>query len=302
VDGIFSLWSEPRPGRSPELSRLELVLLSLSVLEWRRWNGRAFLFCDHRYARYLERLKLIGLWDGVNEETIEYANSLDVNPQLFWTTGRLIAIANATIPFTSIDCDLIAWRTITTELAASEITFTHWESTEVSPWYPQPKDLNMPDAYHIDVWRDWSLKAANVSLAYFGSGVARDAYVNEALRFTVSNAAHPRAKLGILPELLFAEQRLLPLIAAELGIAARPVIDATWVPALGRFVEDDPRFGAWDPLRVVDQGTGITHAWFYKKLMATRRRRRLRFFSELTDRLRSDHPGTAEILGREGII
>ena len=302
VDGIFSLWSEPRRARWPRHSQLELVLLPLSVLEWRRWNGRAILFCDSRYARYLEGAGLLGLWDEVDTETIEKANLLDVNPDTFWSTGRLTAIAAAAIPFASVDCDLIAWRPLGREFAPGEIAFTHWESAQISPWYPDPVDLLAPDGYQIDTRRDWSLKAANVSLTYFGSVTVRDAYVSEALRFITGNPAVPVPSLGVAPELLFAEQRLLPVIAAEHGVPARPLMAATWVPNLHRFIDGDARFGALKLLQASSQCAGITHVWFFKKLLVSESGVLPRLLSDLTGKLRSDYPEAAEALARSGII
>jgi len=277
-------------------------LLALSVLEWRRWNGRALLFCDRRYARYFDRIGLMSLWDAVDEETIESANSLEINPASFWSIARLLAFAAAAIPFASIDCDLIVWRSLASEFKSGEIAFTHWESTAVSPWYPRPRDLSTPVTYRVDERRDWSLRAANVSLAYFGNGEVRDTYVSEALRFTVGNTAPPRPDLGVAPELLFAEQRLLPVVAAELGVAVKPFIEATYSPELEKFETHDPRFGKWEPPRVGDQSTGITHLWMYKRSLAPGSAALLSLEAELTARLRFDHPVAAEVLSRSGII
>jgi hypothetical protein len=303
VDGIYTLWAQPRPDARAELTRLELLLLVLSVLEWRRWNGPATLYCDQAYARYLDRIGLIDLWDRVDDGVLSSAIERD-DDQVgsFWTIGRTLAIATADVPFASVDCDLIAWRSLADTISGDGIAFTHWESTEVSPWYPHPGTLHTPESYDLDLRRDWTRRAANVSLAYFGSAAVRDAYVTEVLRFGLGNPAEVPNGLDVAPELLFADQRLLPVIAAEFGVPAVPVVDAVWSPRFDRFVQHDPRFGPWDPLAVADQPTGITHAWFHKNLLEPHDPRLIKLGDELTAKLWSDHTAVATALKAQSLI
>ncbi|KAA2265820.1 hypothetical protein F0L68_04490 [Solihabitans fulvus] len=300
MNGVFTLWSAPKRERSPEFSPLDLLLLTLSVREWQRWNGRAILYCDRWYADCLDRIGLLGLWDEVDSTTIEDASALDVDATTFWTAGRLLALADAAVPFVSLDCDLITWRGLAEDCLPGEIMVTHWESTEQSPWYPSPGELHRPVAYRFDARRDWSLRAANVSLAYFGSDAVRQAYVEEALRFMVGNPGRPRPELGVAPELLFAEQRLLPLIAGEHGVPVRALVNATWAPGQDRFIRHD-QAPVWEPLRVTGQHAGITHAWFYKARLQQHDPRRLRLRGELARRLQANYPDVADILARQPV-
>ena len=65
VDGVYTLWSLPRPRRRPRLPPLERLLLAVSVLQWRALHGRALLYCDSAYASYLQRGGLLDLFDNV---------------------------------------------------------------------------------------------------------------------------------------------------------------------------------------------------------------------------------------------
>jgi hypothetical protein len=294
MDGIYTLWSAPRPPGRPDLSRLELLLLTVSVLQWRRRNGRALLYCDEVYAHYLERLGLLALWDGVDTQTIAVARELRANPRVFFTLGRTVAIRVTPVPFVALDCDFIAWRSLACELAPGEIAFTHWESTQPSYWYPPPRFLCRPPSYEIDPGRNWALNAANVSLTYFGSEAVRDAYTNELVRFASGNPREPHPQNDATPELLFAEQRLLPVIAYEHGVPVRTLVSG--VSAGGGAV------GNWDPLAVADQPAGLTHGWWYKKWMTADDPRRIRLTRELTHALAVDFPAAAEHLTRLAVI
>jgi hypothetical protein len=272
------------------MTQLERLLFAVSVVKWRALNGRALLFCDGPYASYLEILGMTELFDEVDTTGMEAINNLDINPSTFWSLGRLAALSTVAVPFVSLDCDLVVWNAITNSLAPGGIAFTHWESTAVSAWYPPPRELRTPSDYQWRAWGKDELNAANVSLLYFGDEHARDNYVNEALRFTIGNPAQPRMDIGMAPELLYAEQRLLPLVARHGGITAAPIIDAIWEPALDRFSSHDPRFGEWDPLRVHHQAAGITHGWFHKSLLPVEDPRRIQLVADLTDILRPSHP------------
>jgi hypothetical protein len=272
------------------MTQLERLLLAVSVLQWQTLNGKAVLFCDSPYAYYLERVGLIELFDVIDTERMDAVNNLDIKPATFWSLGRFAALGAATVPFVSLDCDLVVWNRITDGLAAGGIAVTHWESTEASPWYPDPRELRAPSGYRWRPWAEGSLNAANVSLLYFGDECVRDSYVDEAFRFAIGNPAQPRQDIGVAPELLYAEQRLLPLIARRHGIAIVPLIDAVWSPAIDRFAVHDPRFGEWDPLRVRDQPAGITHGWFHKTLLAAKDPRRIQLVDDLTEILQSSQP------------
>lgn len=294
MDGVYTLWSAPRPPGRPDLSPLELLMLTTSVLQWRRWNGRALLFCDHVYARYLDELGLLPLWQGVDTQTIATAGELRANPGAFFSLGRTVAIMTMPVPFVALDCDFIAWRSLAGELAPGEIVFTHWESTQPSGWYPAPHDLCRPPGYEIDATRNWALPAANVSLTYFGNEAVRDAYTREVIRFANGNPREPLPDNNATPELVFAEQRLLPIVAYEHGVPVRSLVSGVYAGG--------PTVGDWDPIAVADQPAGFTHGWWYKKWMLAKDPRRIQLTRELTQALATDFPPAFEHLTRLGVI
>jgi len=298
TEGVFALWSAPRGTERPELSRLELLALCTSVAEWRRHSGPAMLYCDEPYARYLESLGLIGLWDNVDVSLFASMGSLDVDPAAYFSLARIHAVGAARIPFASIDCDLIVWRSLAREFETQGVVFTHWESTWPSVWYPPPHELRTPDGYTLDPRRNWTLNAANSSVLYFGAEAARvrDAYVEEATRFIVGNPGRSHYEVGLARELLFAEQRLIPVIAREHGLRPTPIINAVHSPLAGEFVTNDPRYGVWNNLHILNQPTGITHLWYHKRWRGDLRL--LGVERILTARLKSDHPHVADMVYR----
>jgi len=126
VDGVYTLWSRPRPRRRPHLSPLEGLLLAVSVLQWRELHGRALLYCDSAYANYLQRGGLLGLFDDVDTDEIDASHALDLNPGTFWSLARLLALRASRPPFVALDCDLIVWRDLTNVFDPARIVVTHW--------------------------------------------------------------------------------------------------------------------------------------------------------------------------------
>lgn len=304
MDGIYSLWAEPKPDGIAALTDLETLLLAVSVSEWQRLHGRAHLYCDNAYAEYLEKKDLLALWDSVDTETISRANRHNVNAKVFWTLGRLLALGTVRVPFVSLDCDLVLWRSFMSEFVEGEMAVTHWEATNDSPWYPAPHELTMPSTYQFRPQRSWSLAASNASVIYFGRGTesVRDTYVEETLRFITGNNARVMPKLGVAPEILYADQRLLPIIANEAGVPLRALINATWSPAKSKFVSHDPRYGEWEPIGSKEQPAGITHGWFHKHFLASDDVAYSRLISELSMNLWAYHPPVAETLTRNGVL
>jgi hypothetical protein len=294
MDGIYTLWSAPRPPGRPDLSPLELLMLTTSVLQWRRWNGRALLFCDEVYERYLDRLGLLPLWDEIDTQTIAVASELGANPRVFFPLGRTVAIRAVPVPFVALDCDFIVWRPLVQALVPGEIVFTHWELALPSQWYLPPRLLCRPLGYAIDPARNWRLNAANVSFTYFGNEAVRDAYTDELVRFASGNPREPHPQNDATPELLFAEQRLLPVVAYEHGAAMRTLVNGV--------SEGGPKVGDWDCLAVADQPAGFTHGWWFKKWLAADDPRRIRLHRELANALAADFPPAAEHLIRIGVI
>lgn len=304
MKGVHTLWSGPRAGVKVGLSQLEILLLASSVAEWRRWHGPAVLYCDGPFERYLEQIDLLELWDHIDLQTLNEPTPPEIDASTFWTYGRLLAISDVTPPFVSIDCDLVMWRNFKPTFAESDITFTHWEATNDSPWYPPTAHLSLPSSYRIDPSRDWTLRASNVSSAHFGERTARlrDRYVDEFLRVATNSSARSRPELGVAPELLFAEQRLLPILAAEEELTSRPLIDTTWSPRHDRFLADDSHQNPWNPLAVAEQPTGITHAWFHKRFMKSGDGVHDQMVLELSTCLVEEHPRIAERLISNGFL
>jgi hypothetical protein len=116
------------------------------------------------------------------------------------------------------------------------------------------------------------------------------------MRFAAGNPREPDPHNDATPELLFAEQRLLPVIAYEQRAKIRTLVHGISGNGAGT------RVGDWDCLGVADQPSGITHGWWFKKWMAADDPRRIRLTSELIHVLRTEFPDVAEHFARLGVI
>lgn len=74
---------------------MEMLALCMSVSEWRRHNGPAMLYCDEPYARYLEWLGLIDLWDNVDIQLFTSMRLANVDPESYFSLARILAVGAA---------------------------------------------------------------------------------------------------------------------------------------------------------------------------------------------------------------
>lgn len=214
MNGFYSLWTKPSAGgagREFAMQDHELACLLLSVAAYEEYNGRTRLYADKKAgAFFMER----GLEDIFSRGMVEFEVPEDIDPNVFWAAGKLCALKLEDMPSVMIDTDLIIWRSIGRHLRDKSVAVIHRE--ELNPAiYPDPGTFPVKNGYSYPKGWDFNIRPANTAMLYIRDKDFRDHYVKEALRF-MQNLGPSQDNLC---PMVFAEQRILPMCAAERGLS-----------------------------------------------------------------------------------
>ncbi|MDY3031357.1 MAG: DUF6734 family protein [Clostridia bacterium] len=269
MDGIHTNWTGPSRlrGGNFEIEDFELLTTILSALAWRRKNGTIKLCADETALEYYDKLGMLDIYNST--ETLEVDTEID--PKMFWAAGKLYALRNQTAPVAVIDTDFIVWEEILFA-GLGECTVIHFE--ELYPdVYPPQSFFNMSGEYK---WRelDWSLPACNTAFTVIKSQKFLEYYTESAIDF-MKKAKKTDDNLRYM---VFAEQRLINMCAAELGIEVR---------AFSRLE------------RLFHDGHGcFTHTWGMKQQMRDIPELRADFCRRCAARIKREYPVYGDLAER----
>lgn len=267
MNALHVNWTGPfaqKHGGEYFIEDFELLTTILSALKWREKNGRIKLCADSTAMEYYGRLGLLSLYD----ETEPLEVDRDIDPRMFWAAGKLFALKNQTAPAAVIDTDFIVWEELLFD-KLGECTVIHFE--ELYPdVYPPRGDFSMRKDY---VWPelDWSLPACNTAFTVIKSNELLRYYTDTAIEFMkgAEKTGDP------LRYMVFAEQRLINMCAAKLGIEVRAFSH------LARLFEHGEKC--------------FTHTWGMKQQMRDTPWLRRDFCLRCAARIKREYPDFAEI-------
>lgn len=268
MNALHVNWTAPffkRRGKNEKyfIEDFELLTTMLSALKWREKNGTITLCADGAALGYYNSLGLLELYDGVEELVVDGG----IDPEMFWAAGKLFALKKFGGPAALIDTDFIVWEEILFD-KLGECTVIHFE--ELYPdVYPPAEFFKLKDGYEWQPF-DWSLKACNTAFAVIKSPELIKYYTDTAIDF-MKNAEDCGDALRYM---VFAEQRLINMCAARLGIEVR----------------------AFSQLeRLFEHGEGcFTHTWGMKQQMRDTKWLRRDFCLRCADRIKRDFPRFGE--------
>jgi len=278
--------SLPYLGRSTgpdgyQVEDFELLTTVLSAAAWRRFNGPITLYTDHIGEAYYRRQGMAELWDGGIDTAVLESLDPSISQDVFWTAGRVAALRAETVPFCSLDTDLVVWQPLGA-LIASEFMALHPEPLRHAVYRPQD-ELSTPPGYVWEEW-DWSATPCNAALTYFADGRLPELFHDKAMEFIVGNPIRQEAVPRMPVHDVFVAQRLLPMCALRLGI--QPACFLHW-PGPAHHSET-----------MADGGpnTLVTHVWAYKDTLKSDPRRREAFCRRCSARILADYPELARML------
>jgi len=154
----------------------QILYTILSALRWKQLNGPIKLYTDTVGISFYKQLGVLSIYDEVN---IEFLNNLqEVDPALFWTSGKIQALQNEQVPFVFLDQDFIVRDKIPKQFYKGDLGIGHWEIprghyyfTE-EQWNRDITHMEFPDNYNINAY------SPNTSLLYFGKQEIVDQYVD----------------------------------------------------------------------------------------------------------------------------
>ena len=184
-------------------ARFELLTMILSVLEWKKHNGRIKLVTDQRGAEYLRRFDLEKIYDEI-DPSLDAIDGIDEN--IFWAGAKLFALSRQQCPCVMLDLDFIVWRPIDFSPYRNDVAVIHFERVG-NDVYPPSEHFRFKNGFRLPPSLDWTVEACNTAFAYFGARDLVNRYCNFAFDFM-------RAADGDgLPYMVFAEQRWLAMCA-----------------------------------------------------------------------------------------
>lgn len=260
--GIHTNWTGPfkaNGGGKYAIEDFELLTTVLSALKWKEKNGPIILYADKTAAEYYSRIGIIELYDEVRELNVDK----EIDPNMFWAAGKLFAIRDCGAPAAVIDTDFIVWDSILFD-KIGDCTVIHFEDLHPSV-YPPAEMFDMKSGYAFRDY-DMSQKACNTAFYVIKSQRLVETYTEAAIEF-MKNANRSEDRLRYM---VFAEQRLLNMCAAKLGIEVRAF------SSLERLYEDGYGF--------------FTHVWGMKRQMRENDALRKSFCRRCADRIKRDYP------------
>lgn len=275
-------WSAPSRARerlalAPPLADYELLTALLSALQWRAHSGTIALYADDLVAEFLDDAGLLEIWDGgVDTATLD-ATAGDLDAPLFWSAGKLLALAAETAPIVMVDLDFIAWHALPQLQEPHDLVVIHRETLDNQVYAP-PEKLSTAAGYEYDPEWSWEALPCNAAFVSFGEDGFREYFSSEALRFARGNHGPEPVPSSLT---VFAEQRLLGMCAQKRGIAVVELLP------LGGDLDDQPHF---------------THLWGYKGRLAAHPGEADSFCRDCADRLTRDHPDWAARLASSAAL
>lgn len=268
---FHSNWTRPFFARHPtgtpyHIDAAELLTTALSALVWRRENGSITMLCDTTAKDYYETCRLDFLWDGGIQPVLDEMDPA-IDPVCFWAAGKLHALRAFGAPCVMLDTDFIVWHNLSARLSPYPLAVIHRE--DIMPdIYPDASALHTHRPFDFSAL-DWSVRPTNTALAWFADADFVTYYTNTALDFM--RAASPADHH--LTYMVFAEQRLLPMLAKQQGL---PICSLMELPELFSSGQD------W-----------FTHIWGFKQQMRQDTARYEAFCTRCANRLRHDFPSAA---------
>lgn len=276
MNAVHINWTKPYFERNDgeyKIEDFELLTTVLSALKWQEKNGSIRMITDLQGYNYYCRNSMAELWDGGISAELD---GIKEDAYMFWAAGKLHALQNEKAPIAVIDTDFIVWEEILFD-KLGDLTVIHDEDLYPDV-YPDVNTFKMKTSYKFSPLWNWNLKALNTAFFVIKNQRLLDEYTKEAICF-MENAQPQEDPLRYM---VFAEQRLLPMVAEKLGCKVNT-------------------FSSLE--RLFKNGEGwFTHVWGMKQQMRENAELRELFCCRCADRITRDFPRWAKKLSENSEV
>ena len=252
MKAFHTLWTKPRG--TEKIEEFEFLTMILSALKWRQKNGEIFLVTDENGKKFIKDKGAENIWDGIITALDNMPDS--INPKTFWAAGKIFALDSFKAPVVSIDNDFIVWENLYLDKNISKLSVIHKE--ELNPYVYPNKDF----LREFDRGYDWSVKPSNTAFVYYGDEELKENYKNLSLEVMTTLKSD-----DTLVPMVFAEQRLLSMVANKMGIR----VDT--FSTLKNLQKMDRRF---------------THLWGYKQKLKNNSPMKEEFTKRLQNKIKTE--------------
>jgi len=217
----------------------ELLTLVASALFYKKFSGKIDLYTDDTGYEYFKEQKILDFYDDVNVDVLK----------------------SQVKPFLSLDTDAIIYDNVEKYIDKKDpLVGFHYEMFG-NQFYPSRSGIRTSDKYEWDENLNWELFPVNVAITYFGDDIIRHYYTSECLRFMKENSDYIKKDYSVKSRMLFAEQRLLPMMCDKFGKEYKTILEGIWNPDLGIWMHT--RHSRVKKL----WGTIFTHLWSEKVIL-----------------------------------
>lgn len=269
MQAFHALWSRPffARNRTPDfrLSADSILTMALSALHFQRLGGSIKLIADSTCASYLA--PIASLWDSGISTALDSIPQ-DIDPHLFWAAGKLFALREMQTPCIMMDTDFIIWQPISHLLEPHALVGIHDETLDPAV-YPDAVFAHNPQ---LSVF-ERNLRPLNTALCYFKDQQLLTFYTDMAFAYMQKGVHMGDA----LTDMVFVEQRLLPMCATHLGVTYTTL-------------------STMDALFDGTRNKTFTHVWGYKRQMHEDSALRDAFCRRCMARITADFPDFASML------
>lgn len=253
-------------GKELVIDKTEVYCTVLSALSWREKNGNIAMITDKEGGKLFRNIGITDIWDSF-DNTLTFQNE-EIDPVMFWAGGKLIALQKFPAPCVMIDTDFIVWDKLS---FGKKLIAAHEEYLNPSV-YPDIATFDMVD-YTFPDGLDYTLAALNTAFLYMPDEDFKQYYTSQAITFM------KKAKRGgdYLTYMVFAEQRLLPMLAKKCGLEYTTLLDK-------------------DTLFLPQNS--YTHLWGAKQAMRDDEAERERFLNSCRERIYKSYPDYSYLVDR----
>ncbi len=195
-----------------KVDKTEIYCTVISALMWRKKNGSIVMITDKEGEKLYKSIGITDVWDCVSASL----QSEDFDHTMFWAGGKILALRDFNAPCVMIDTDFIVWD----KLDFSDTLIAAHEEDLNPEIYPDIRTFDM-DGYTFADGLDMTLPALNTAFLYMPDEDFKQYYTSQSIAFM------KKARRGgdYLTYMVFAEQRLLPMLAKKCGIKYTTLLD-----------------------------------------------------------------------------
>jgi hypothetical protein len=282
------------------LEDYEIVIMYLSILNWKKFNGPINLYTTLDGYDVFDKLQILPFYNKVDVDILSQQNEkYNIDHRNFWAACKIQLINQLPAPFTILDLDLY----VETDLEQAgfftkQLGVLHFEKHSLS--YPFPYTIpgyNLPEDW------SWDSYPVNSALVYFGDNEFKTKYTEASLNFMHNNEGK-FVMDKINARMIFAEQRLLGEMIKQHNVEYVNIIDGLYYPyhdtdncygftdvmnvRTARFIETDDGLHKHSNIKEVEHY--INHLWGFKINLLNDNVLRMKFVTRLLEKVIKDFP------------